>query len=374
MTVVIVLLCVCSCGVSKEKKQSVESGTKQSHDKYLNEVAGQGLKIPEKIKDVVANDEKFLWTETDKKLFLKEFDSDKIEEFCVNDLDGDGVAELLLQLESSNILILHLEDKTVYGYTVPFRGMLDLKTDGSYGVSGGAAVYSIETINFNGEEYSFTELCYYDGIEEENNVIYRLNGETASKEEVTEYLQRQDEKENAVWYLFNENLELITRDVQESVSVDRNQKNRGNILKGCEEFLYIRGKELLELDNREGIFTISNNIKLGILIKRGSPNGMDIYISDTDGNFLYNLMHSEEIDTSITDQWGMPLEELNYEVAVYDLNSDSKKEIIFLAGSETKIWGYIFEVDAKEEKVNFKFIKSFTEENGDFVEVEKIYN
>lgn len=75
MSILLILLFACSCGVSNEKEQSAESDTKlwkKSYDKYLNEVDNQNLEYVEK------------------------------------DIDGDGTPELILK---ENVKI------TVYAYT-----------------------------------------------------------------------------------------------------------------------------------------------------------------------------------------------------------------------------------------------------------------
>ena len=71
------------------------------------------------------------------------------------DLDGDGQGEIVLWekwLEDTEYgcLILREEDGYVTGYPMHFRAFLDLKADGTYGISSGAGDFSVARMHFAG--------------------------------------------------------------------------------------------------------------------------------------------------------------------------------------------------------------------------------
>ena len=66
----------------------------------------------------------------------------EVIKFTVIDLDGNGENEIVLWIQSNNGLdygfeILYFHDQEVYGFTLPYRGFQDLKTDGTFYSSGG---------------------------------------------------------------------------------------------------------------------------------------------------------------------------------------------------------------------------------------------
>ncbi len=88
--------------------------------------------------------------------------------FAKLDLDGDGEDEVVLWLQVNGHLdygfeVLHYHDGEVYGYTLPYRAFYELKTDGTFIYSGGAADSGIGKIKFSGTEYSIIEKGDYSG-------------------------------------------------------------------------------------------------------------------------------------------------------------------------------------------------------------------
>lgn len=178
------------------------------------------------IKDVMQNKKTFTSNETNQRIFLKDFHSENylivndkgnyeytqgngkrkqvFNRFCWIDLNGDKSDEILLETESSNIFLLHYEKGVVYGDVLPFRGMLSLKKDGSFGVSGGAAVQLIGKFRFSNGKCLFEELCCFDASNEKAP-IYRINGNAVNKSSVEACLRRQEKKENAEWQSYNMN-------------------------------------------------------------------------------------------------------------------------------------------------------------------------
>ncbi|MCL2071244.1 MAG: hypothetical protein FWH07_03310 [Oscillospiraceae bacterium] len=78
------------------------------------------------------------YTSIDEMLSLfKEYDC-KISRFAVIRLGGDDVPTVVIELSLANErYILRYEDGVVFGFHFPFRGLNNLKQDGSYTASGG---------------------------------------------------------------------------------------------------------------------------------------------------------------------------------------------------------------------------------------------
>lgn len=85
--------------------------------------------------------------------------------FTFLDLDGDGENEIVLWLQINNISdygfeILHAQEGAVYGYTLPYRAFMDLKTDGTFSFSSGAADSGIGKLRFAEDGYTIEEQGY----------------------------------------------------------------------------------------------------------------------------------------------------------------------------------------------------------------------
>lgn len=80
-------------------------------------------------------------------------------------MDSDGNKEVLLELNSSNILVLHNEGNVIYGYAFPYRGMNSIKEDGSFQGSGSAADTYIGKLKFVDGECFYDEICAIDELD-----------------------------------------------------------------------------------------------------------------------------------------------------------------------------------------------------------------
>lgn len=85
--------------------------------------------------------------------------------FTFLDLDGDGENEIVLWLQINGISdygfeILHAQEGAVYGYTLPYRAFMDLKTDGTFSFSSGAADSGIGKLRFAEDGYTIEEQGY----------------------------------------------------------------------------------------------------------------------------------------------------------------------------------------------------------------------
>ncbi len=142
------------------------------------------------------------------------------EKFAVIDLDDDGEEEIVLWLQINKISdygfeVLHVQDGEIYGYTLSYREFMNLKTDGTFMFSGGAADSGIGKMVFSGVEYSINKQVYssseYDA-ENELTVQYFANEGSCSADEFDEAMDSQEQKADVKWYdLSEENIDTAFR-------------------------------------------------------------------------------------------------------------------------------------------------------------------
>ncbi len=228
---IFLLFCFSSCSkTSDENLNQIISSEKETSDENSSQIISSEKETSvdvSAINDIIKNKKQFYCTEKSQYIYFKDFnsenyliinddgsyeyttnDSEEINHsynrFCVIDLDGDGNKELLLESSTSNILVFHYENDIVYGFVFPYRGMLNIKLDGTFESSGGASFASTRKINFLKEKIYSNELCYFDEL----NDIYKINDKEVSQDKVEMYLKTQDKKKNIGWYQYNnENLE-----------------------------------------------------------------------------------------------------------------------------------------------------------------------
>lgn len=108
--------------------------------------------------------------------------------------------------------ILRYQDGAVYGYTLPYREFIDLKTDGTFIFSGGAADSGIGKLEFSKDGFTVDKLYYSISQYNSNNelvVQYFANGTPCSEEDFNNAMSLQEEKANVSWYdLTNENVNI----------------------------------------------------------------------------------------------------------------------------------------------------------------------
>lgn len=112
----------------------------------------------------------------------------KATKFTIIDLDDDGEDEVVLWIQLNGISdygfeILHYQEGTVYGYTLPYRTFFNLKSDGTFTFSGNAADSGIGKLRFSVDGYAI------------ENII----SETYP-EEIKAAMNQQEAKTDVSWY------------------------------------------------------------------------------------------------------------------------------------------------------------------------------
>ena len=95
----------------------------------------------------------------------------KVTQFTIIDLDGNGENEIVLWIQANERLdygfeILYFQDQEVYGFTLPYRGFMDLKTDGTFYLSGGMDNRGIRRLRLSDRGYTIEEVSDSESQEE----------------------------------------------------------------------------------------------------------------------------------------------------------------------------------------------------------------
>ena len=140
----------------------------------------------------------------------------KVLKFASANLDGDGAPEAVLWLQVNGNdaygfeVLRRQQNGQIYGYTLPYRSFMELKQDGTFSFSSGAADSGFGTLSFSDKAYTVNEIAYSQSAYDANNeltVSYFVNGQTASEAEYLAAVEKQNGKESVSWYDFtNENI------------------------------------------------------------------------------------------------------------------------------------------------------------------------
>lgn len=148
--------------------------------------------------DAMNNKQTFI-DKDNKETLLKNFiiienQTAKVKEYAFVDFDNDGIEELVIYTTSNYgvYVILHYEEGKVYGYMIEMSSLENLKADGSFTGSNGANSTCYLRMIFDKNNYSINAEATYDTI----NKIYRINNKEVSLEEITEYIEKWNQKED----------------------------------------------------------------------------------------------------------------------------------------------------------------------------------
>ena len=142
----------------------------------------------------------------------------KVTKFTLADLEKDDIPEVILWLAANNsedfgFEVLNYKNEMIYGYTLPFRSFMDLKDDGTFSFSSGAADYGFGTIEFTKNGYMINKISYSESNYDSNNnliISYFVNHENTTKEDFLSTINKQNEKRGVTWYDFtDDNIERL---------------------------------------------------------------------------------------------------------------------------------------------------------------------
>jgi hypothetical protein len=180
----------------------------------------------EAFKAVLLNKADFISTDATKKdVRLEEFLTNedmfgatfKVTHFTVVDMDSDGKPEVVLELTPSLsehpqfYEVLRYMEGDVYGYIQVYRGLLDLKADGTFGFSGGVSHFGYGKLKFDSSASQMEIVAEYTALE--NAVAFTINNKSVAEEAFRSFSKEQDEKKDVVWHELSEenmNTMLVT--------------------------------------------------------------------------------------------------------------------------------------------------------------------
>lgn len=131
-----------------------------------------------------------------------------VADFALVDLDGDAIQEVVLHTSDvgndlSGYLILRWNDGQICGYPSDWRTFWNLKTDGTFDYSlWSGSEDGVAGIRFSQTGYEMERLLQAQGSQGEFDT-FRIGGHTVTEEEYQAARERQNEKNDALWFAFS---------------------------------------------------------------------------------------------------------------------------------------------------------------------------
>ncbi|MFT5875558.1 MAG: hypothetical protein ACI8WT_004551 [Clostridium sp.] len=226
--------------------------------------------VLESYKTVLQNKVNFFSVDDKNKIYLNDIlkkqypgNTFKVTKFTVLDMDGDKIPEVVLELSNDNnnpmfFEILHYMNDAVYGYNIVYRGLEQLKTDGTAWGSSGASDNVCEKLRFESNTYQTDILGYSKSSQNSDGITtsYFINNKPVTKEAFDSFSKEQNAKKDAVWYEFyqkNIETELSINSYSAKVKEESNKQEYKTKLDNVEIGLkYLKEKEAgTTMDMRE---------------------------------------------------------------------------------------------------------------------------
>ena len=178
-------------------------------------------------KSVLQNKTQFFSTDAKKNLNISQLnqavsddDSVKVKaiKLAIADLENDEIPEVILWLDVNTneyygFEVLRYRDGVVYEYTLPYKSFMDLKDDGTFSFSSGAADSGFGKVKFTENGYSIDKITYSESSDNSGNnqiTSYFVNNQSASEEDFLSAINKQSDKTAITWYDFtDENIEKL---------------------------------------------------------------------------------------------------------------------------------------------------------------------
>ena len=124
----------------------------------------------------------------------------RLTRFAVADVDRDGQAEAVVQAENQmGIVVLKASGDSVVGYTTVYRGLMNLKTDGTFEYSSGVQDNGVATAVLKQMLFGTNTIhSVSTGLNGEPR--YFVDGKISTRSAFEKALEAQAKKKNATWY------------------------------------------------------------------------------------------------------------------------------------------------------------------------------
>ncbi len=125
------------------------------------------------------------------------------QQYALADVDQDGADEMILSIGLENdpyygYVVLDDQHGTVFGYDIVYRALMDLKADGSFSFSSGAADSGFGYFELGAAGYRTLKTAYSESTPE--GVRYVSHGAQTDEKQYRQLCDHQAEKQSAVWY------------------------------------------------------------------------------------------------------------------------------------------------------------------------------
>jgi hypothetical protein len=174
--------------------------------------------VSEAYKAVLQNKAVFISTdENKKKVYLNEFLTNeetrgttfKVTHFSVVDMDGDEIPEVVLELTPTPgqnpelFEALHYINGEVYGCSQVYRGLENLKMDGTFLYSGGASHNGYGKLRFESTACERDILGYHDTNNDSTSKFF-IQNKPVTEDAYNSFSKEEDGKKDVVWYEFSQ--------------------------------------------------------------------------------------------------------------------------------------------------------------------------
>jgi hypothetical protein len=167
---------------------------------------------------VLRNKAEFNSTDNNKALYWNDFLTNKelygtsfeVTRYSILDMDGDNAPEVVLELSVGGdpqfFEILHYMDGTVNGYLMVYRGLEDLKSDGTFQFSNGAADYGWGKLSFEAAVSATSVLGYSQSSVNDGalSIVYFVKDKPVSKKAFETLASEQSGKKEAAWSVYSQ--------------------------------------------------------------------------------------------------------------------------------------------------------------------------
>ncbi|WP_113672173.1 hypothetical protein [Vallitalea guaymasensis] len=156
---------------------------------------------------------KFIVAESENEYYLNDISYDEYKfipnHFSFIDMNNDKVPEIVIEgsidKSAGFVLVLREYDGRVIGHEFSHRQMSDIKRDGTYHASGGAAYNGYYQLSFNEDSYSQHNIVRMDAEEDSNGelkTIYFISEKQVEEKAFWELWEVQKNKEKPIWVDF----------------------------------------------------------------------------------------------------------------------------------------------------------------------------
>ncbi len=218
--ILLLLLFFTACNSENQTEVKILNAEAENEDSF-NEKFQEQKDALEKFKAILLEDGNFVSTDLDgQNLSIEDMwrvvttdDSIAVNavNFAVIDLDSDGQSEVVLGIQAGGdpyygFEVLQYRDEAVYGYTLPYRAFMNVKTDGTFHFSSGAADSGAGRLFLSETGYTIKEqVCSQSEYNSDNEltVQYYIDEMSCSEEEFHNAMDQQDQKMDIKWYDFS---------------------------------------------------------------------------------------------------------------------------------------------------------------------------